>query len=461
MGLELGNSNAMIKWNSSTQEYEHFQKPIRKLIVNDSERFRLEIKGKLWYAKGKINLVLNNKFLDSNGEERFCISPTSPLIKWMTPTNLFCFYNDGFYLSQTKTQDRFSKYYTSLSDIVNHTLSLYKWSIEPIVFQGWYFLSSNGIEYRIDSIEDVYKKTDLFKYKKDNSLPEITLYGKWKIPSFKLFVHNITRFGPDKKRGESSFYNKQEKKTIEKGKSSKFDIICLTNLNTFVKNNISEVKYITWAYDALDGCNKQQKLREGAQKFLGWAEKEYVYDSNMNNYRSYPYSGYTEGLNPQFYTLSGPVNWTSNDSTPRIDIYPQFETIVIFKKANFNGYYLIDGPSQDHVLTDQVWVKTVGGDYLLYQDAIRDYFVGISVDNEEVFDETEYIMMRASKELTKANINEKYYNYDVDFTFWRWDDLHYGWSFKKDYTSSMVDTHHAIPLSSTIVFQIHSRRGPY
>ena len=409
---------------------EYYEQKIHNLIVNDVEKYRLvKNSNTLVYAKGKINFDLNDRYLDSNGQEHFVLNRRFSWDWRKIPESLFAFYEDGFYYKDNKKQSSFNQCeLPSLTEMMKT-----KWitddgwrGITPITFQGWYFSSSTR-EWKIDTIKDVYTHTDLFNFKSDTSLPEITLYAKWKIPTYTLTVHNITKYGYNKRIAKSSFYDKQKKKTF-KGDSSRFTISYNTDLKKFLKNNISNVKYRTWAYDALDGTRNQQSLRKGPQKFLGWSNEQYVYDNG--------------------FKCHGPTNFDLASSTipARVDVYPQFKTIIVVKKANFksNTFYYDNQRKKKTV-------SAAGGKYLLRE----------TVDNTEVKAENSIYVINAGVQLEYFRFTKKKNGeYDKHYR--------YIWAppERADYYSTAVD-HDKVPYSSTIVYKIRSvapydwQRGGY
>ena len=400
---------------------KYYEQKIHNLIVNGVERYRLvKNSNTLVYAKGKINLDLNDRYLDSNGQEHFILNKKYSWDWRKIPESLFAFYEDGFYYKDNKKQSSFNQCeLPSLTEMMKT-----KWiaddgwiGITPITFQGWYFLSSTG-KWKIDSIKDVHMRTDLFNFKSDTSLPEITLHAEWKIPTYTLTVHNITKYGYNKRIAKSSFYDKQKEKTF-KGDSSRFAISYNTDLKEFLKNNISNIKYCTWAYDALDGTGNQQSLRNGPQKFLGWTNKQYVYDNTNVSFE-----------------CSGP---TDSDLAPRtmparIDVYPQFETIIIVKKASFksNTFYYNNQSKKKKV-------SAAGGKYLLKE----------AVSDTEVKAENSVYLTNAGVQLEYFRFTKKNKKYDIHYR--------YVWPppEKVDYYSTAIDRDR-VPYSSTIVYKIRS-----
>ena len=152
---------------------KYYEQKIHNLVVNNVERYRLvRNSNTLLYAKGKINLDLNDRYLDSNNQEHFILGKKYSGNWWEIPKSLFAFYEDGFYYKKQSSFNQCES--SSLSEMMTKWIADLGWVIiSPIEFQGWYF----G-KWKIDSIKDVYNHTDLFNFKSNTSLPEITLQDK-------------------------------------------------------------------------------------------------------------------------------------------------------------------------------------------------------------------------------------------------------------------------------------------
>jgi len=243
---------------------DNLEKPIRQLIVDDVEKYRLVItdnKDELIYAKGKVNLDINYTYKDSNQEER-PIPGTEP--KWMErviPKVYFAFYNDGFY---RKSNDYYYKYEDGLPDLQKYN--------DVASFLGWWTAKDGGKQ--IDEVNDL--KDILFNYRQDDILPEITLYAHWAVPTYTITVHNISNTSTKKInkkaiKGQSSFkyYDEKEKKYITTTKKSVpfHKILYGTDFVKYLNKKITEVKYSSWA-------GRITNLRK-TQKFLGWSDDRY------------------------------------------------------------------------------------------------------------------------------------------------------------------------------------------
>lgn len=306
MTLELGNSNAE-RWNSQANKWEYYQKPIRQLIVNNSERYRLVIKNTLMYAKGKINLDLNWGY-DGSGESCDQYYGSFLIKKAMTRfSEVYAFYGDGFYSLHYK------KYpHEKLSDFINNVIkehpsyfksptdSYYPW---PLTFKGWYTEKEKGR--KIETIEDLFDYTDLFDFKENKTMPEITLYAHWELLECTIKVHNIRRRGAK----SSCEYNG---KWTDKSTVATFKVPYRTEAISYVNARIKNFKYITWAEDSLDGTNWQQSLRAGPQQFIGWTINDYV-------------------------TVGSSIFFTKMPVERNIDLYPGFETLMIWKQCKVQG----------------------------------------------------------------------------------------------------------------------------
>ena len=279
------------QWSWTSSSFKHnYIKNIRRLMVEENEqwveKYRLVIsvgrqREQLVYAKGKIKLNYNDKYKDSNGVEH-------KITSFNGNDEIFAFYEDGFYKKDSLGLSR--EDYFCLNSSWNNNNSLesmfsllnvrgnrrhftenkiyhdygYERPILPlskggIVFIGWYTDPTGGK--KIDSVQDLLNYTDLFGYKDNDSLPEITLYAHWKIPTFTLRINNI------KRRGVSSsfqFYDTKNKKwtTINSSYAKLDGLIYGTNISLFLKNNVRKVTYTSWA--------QKDFKKVSSQKFLGW-----------------------------------------------------------------------------------------------------------------------------------------------------------------------------------------------
>ena len=274
------------------------EKPVRNLIVNGVEKYRLEIRttgshkinstpsDSLVYAKGKINFDLNFP-KDGSGNDSIKEYFNNLTDELIVPSSLYAFYKEGFFrkggtfLSNNTVIHlgdsifyKDTKANASLKTLITDWISPPIWEGEycPATFEGWWTVKANTGGKKIDNIDDVYKKTELFNYKKSSALPEITLYARWKIKTFSLTVKNITR-----KRQKSYFTYKDQdtKKWIKTTGSYRFkNLLWGTNIQEFLKQNVKDIKYITWAKNVFSNNEKENQLRRGPQNFLGWVSSE-------------------------------------------------------------------------------------------------------------------------------------------------------------------------------------------
>lgn len=262
---------------------------VRQLIINGEEKYRLEIMGEegsgLKYAKGWIDFDLN-LINDGSGNSIDYRSPYSSSDSWWS--SIYAFFADGFYAYQNN-----SWIYKGLSLNFNNLIS------NAATFKGWYTQDKGGM--KIENITDLHKYTKIFAKSSETSLPKVTLYAHWEIRTYKLRVYNITKHTADNKHSAtSSFYYRgfrTQRQYIE------FTVPYNTNAITYINENIDSPKYITWAYDELDGTALQQKLRQGPQKFLGW---------------------YTSA------TADGSDIYKNYYVTSDVNFYPKFQCIVIW-----------------------------------------------------------------------------------------------------------------------------------
>ena len=284
------------QWSWTSSSFKHnYIKNIRRLMVEENgqwvEKYRLVIpvgrqREQLIYAKGKIKLNYNDKYKDSNGVEH-------KITSFNENDEIFAFYEDGFYKKDSLGLSR--EDYFCLNSSWNNNNSLesmfsllnvrgnrrhftenkiyhdygYERPILPlskggIVFIGWYTDPTGGK--KIDSVQDLLRYTDLFGYKDNNSLPEITLYAHWKIPTFALRINNIRRKGIN---SSFQFYDIKNKKWTNIDSYAKLNgLIYGTNISLFLKNNVRKVTYTSWAQEEIKGLS--------SQKFLGWGVMDLI-----------------------------------------------------------------------------------------------------------------------------------------------------------------------------------------
>lgn len=281
---------------------------IRNLIMGgdkdnaDFEKYQLIIdngySSKLVYAKGWINF---DKNLIKDGSNN--------LIDYHNlQPDIYAFYDDGFYRYDANTEIWTSEG-SNLSSFNNPTST-------AAVFNGWYTEKNGGV--KVNTIEDIWRRTDLFKHKSSLSIPTITLYAHWSIKTYTVYVKNITRtcFGNNYKTGRSSVWHEGRRKT---GQIVLRKIPYNTEIISYINSIISNPTYITWAKDTLDKTEHQQNLRSGKlQPFLGWYTSE---DGRGKVWDSY----YIK--------------------TDEVSMYPQFNALVIWEVVFFprNRIQRIDG----------------------------------------------------------------------------------------------------------------------
>ena len=336
---------------------------IRCLMVDNTEKFRLvDSNGKLLYAKGKINFNLNNSFTDSNNVVHDF--PTGGFGWWPNrPKELFAFYaEEGFY-QKTGGNDQFRKYTKLLSEmmIFYSSESPAPWWCKPVSFDGWYLSKTKQTgEHKINSIEDVYRYTNLFNYRTDTSLPEITLYARWKVPTVTLQICNIKLKGSS---SSLSYYDDQKKKWLKTSDAyaTKYTITYGTDIRKYISSRIKDVKYVTWAYSELDGTSYQTSLRGGPQKFLGW-----FINNSHNIYPEYFFRTHGAGYFwDEGFTIPDkvPEHVSNSDQTYAMSVkiiyvIPYFEPLIVvpkFKVWSNNSYHTVGGyyfknPSTTHLV---------------------------------------------------------------------------------------------------------------
>lgn len=267
---------------------------MRALMMDSSEKYRLIIGDKyrgsiLVYAKGWINFDPNPIKDGSNND----IDYSGILTNGDYWANIYAFYDDGFY---TYDNGNWTYKGNSLSTL-NRLTSI------AATFNGWYTQRTGG--YKVDSIDDVYRHTNLFSHKTTTTIPEITLYAHWEIKKVTVYVNNITRYNSsnENQRATSSFiyngYRTMMRTTLQ--------VPYNTELISYLRGRITSPQYNTWARFKLDGTNLQQGLREFSPGFLGW---------------------YTSGD-------GNGTTWATYYVTNTTNIYPQFKALVIWPRVNF------------------------------------------------------------------------------------------------------------------------------
>lgn len=316
------------------------QKPVRSIFVNGVEKYRVMVNHQLIYAKGKINFDFN-WIKDGSGK-----SLAEYFTQWdfWVPSSIFVFYEEGFFKLYDKENvfdnyhygnhpnGLFYKYeFTELSDIIPYWFK--NNTIVPVTFKGWYTdpIDDSSIN-KINTMHQIESRTDLFKYKEKDELPEITLYAHWEFTKYKIIVHNIKN-----KKGTSSFihYNEKTKKR-ERTSENVIDIFEVdygTNIVSYINEKITSPKYITWAKDKLDNTNKKQELRAGPQQFLGWTD-----ESKTNKHLLLWFSN----------------QWIASGTEKIINVYPCFEILAIWPEV-----VLKSG-------------KKVGGTFKVYDNNVND-----------------------------------------------------------------------------------------
>lgn len=339
--------------NPNTNISELVQKNTHELIVNNVERFRLTINNQLIYGKCKINFDFNFGYKDSNGISHNLFSN---LTKWNFPKFVFAYYNDGFY-SYNSSNNKYKRY--SENSLLNQIFfddrtdeQSDTWYDQDgnsnIQFLGWFLSPSKESRKRISSIEDIYK-IGLFNFKEDNKLSEITLYAHWNIPEYTVTLYNITR---NSNAGYSCF-NYKGQKYVGKNHPESFKIIYNTDMKKYLEDNVADIFYRTFGYDALDGTKYQQSLRNNPQEFLGWSLSSVFADHRWN----LPINSYYSTV-----TIQRLYQKSKNDRY-RVDLYPQFTPIVILKYGELpEGTFYVSYTTPEHP-KGYYYVRGVGGHY--------------------------------------------------------------------------------------------------
>ena len=323
--------------NPNTNKWEYVQKNMHQLIINNVEKYRLIINNQLIYAKGKINLVFyDDNEKDGNGVHLSEYQSTWWPYRGVKYSDIYAFYQDGFY----RSSDLKKFDWNDLDALIPDFHLINKW---PAKFKGWYTSKKGGL--RINTIGDIFLYTNLFKYKEKNNLPEITLYAQWEWAFFTIRVHNIKR----KQASSSCLY---KGKTNTSYIIDTFKVIYGTDIIAYINERITNLKYVTWANNALDGTSNQQALRAGPQKFLGWlsVEDPYIFHGSS---LTLPDKMFAKEY--AFRKPDGSFITDESEERDRIcDIYPVFEFLIIWKKVQtiksktiLGGYFKTYSPSPE------------------------------------------------------------------------------------------------------------------
>ena len=268
----------------------------KALMVNGVEKYRLVIGGNqdqsqtatsdsLKYAKGWINFDLN-LIRDGSG-------------KWIdykyTYTNnrkgIYAYYDEGFY---RRTDG--SWFYEGKDDL----LKINNLSSAAAIFEGWYTSPVKDNGKKITSIKDVFRHTNLFDYKHDGSLPQITLYACWKIRTYTVTIKSPPN-------GQFSMWYDGRRTSYARMSNIPYN----TEIISYINSKVSNLKFIVSHASILDGTQFQQDLREGrAPYFLGWA---------------------TSGRVSSKKSMIG-SRYIKND----IELYPQFFPILLWPRRDFD-----------------------------------------------------------------------------------------------------------------------------
>ena len=275
---------------------------IRILIVNDVEKYRLMADNTLIYAKGWINFDIN---LPKDGSGNLI----SYNYEYNTNRNgVYAFYEDGFYSKDANDSWEFKgSYLLSINNLTSVAAD----------FKGWYTERDGGKQ--VNSIKEIFEKTDLFNYNKNTSIPQVTLYAKWEVHKYTVYVDNITRYANGREGRSSIWYDGRKRfGTIELR-----DILYNTEIISYLNARMSNAIFISGARNMLDRTPQQQPLREGVQSFIGWHTTNNARGNTLSNYR---------------ITEDG------------VHIYPQFMALVIWPRVYFprvtvNGVNYWDGES--------------------------------------------------------------------------------------------------------------------
>ncbi len=344
---------------------ENLLYPIKELYLTtdkgEKEIYRLVVNGSLFYAKCKINFKWNRPRLGDNkihwaDLQTLKLSDGVWHNSWTRDARdikdfcIYGFYGDGFYL---RNHNKYIKY--EEEELSNILYGEAQWGD----FEGWYTKKEGGE--KIEKIRDIKSKTTLFDYKNKNTIPEITLYGHWKVHSFTIKV-NIPEFYCKEKPSLKSKPTwqpsiKQMKKKFvftveENSRKEKFlvfhEVPVYTDIISFIEKRINRksIKYVTWAKNIL---GNNAKLKQGPQKFLGWQ----VYDNDSSGFeRSLWWNNDSDGdwTKPALksYIVSA-GNLGSGINT--FYVYPCFQVLVIVLPAKTSSGKTIKGSGKFYTFT--------------------------------------------------------------------------------------------------------------
>ena len=274
--------------------YDH---EMRTLMVNGIEKYRLVInnESKPLYSKGWINFDVN---LPKDGSNTII---TYNYVFSNDRDGVYAFH-DGFF---RKDNERWYH-------LENDLCKINKLSSVAAVFEGWYTERERG--QKIESIEHIFKYTNLFKYSPNTSIPQITLYARWKVRTYTVNVENITgKLIKGDSRGGTSRSTIEYNGMMRSGTIVIRDVLYNTDIIPYLRSHTGRKKIIPGI--TLDETEWQQSLREGKlQGFIGWHTLKDAGGATLSSYI------------------------VREDTT----IYPQFHAMIVFPRVHMPSVWVGD-----------------------------------------------------------------------------------------------------------------------
>lgn len=301
----------MFSWKDGSDK-----KYAKTLIVNDVERYRLVNNNTLLYAKGKILFDLNliKKGYQSESDKKIDCKKNDGYQE-----ELYAFFDDGFY---TYKKEEWIKHQEKKISKINKPIS------KSATFKGWYTAprpSKKKTWYKIETLEDLKRYSQIFEYSSETSIPTITLYAYWEIKTCEVTFKNITK-----------------------------------ECDNRTSRSYIQYKMINgaWAYtsgehkiDVPYGATLEEALSAPPPNGLGWGERKnpkryspyYVVniDTRDNDYNDWLLKNkyaFWRGWNIVKKGANGAViNEKKYIITEDVTFYPQFDAIVFWKRDSFRN----------------------------------------------------------------------------------------------------------------------------
>lgn len=289
----------------------------KKLMVDDVEKYRMVIsmpddnKDKLVYGKGKILFDTNLINIKYGGAQKQ-IDYKSSLKDGKYWKELYGFFDDGYYTYNSK-KDSWTKIASAEKGLGD---------VNPLEsacanFLGW-FTDKNQ---KIETLKDL--ENSLFTYRKNDTLPTITLYAHWEIKTFNVtFRATVNGFNT------CAFWSRNKKKFIE-------DDCIASEVPYGTTLGEVETKWLGWQkkdiekyypryyqYDLLDSLKWKSSF--------GITQKQCEYIEHYYNWIIKHAGDFWRGWTKQ-EDGNGKVLEESYVITKAIDLYPQFDALVYWE----------------------------------------------------------------------------------------------------------------------------------